>query len=172
MDHMRFQIIAFGGWLYPVAKWLPSSVRHYPAPLLGFSASWCRSFALSLNAPTVLIGFSEGANAVMQITGPSPQVREAIVHSCEWVQYQINFACQYRLFRTIGDTTPTFEKTQWTFGALAESGANATLQDLPFVPFARPTFFERTQLARRKHIFHNVLPYIDQTIKGQPHVHA
>jgi hypothetical protein len=169
---MRFQIIAFGGWLYPIAKWLPSFVRHYPAPLLGFSASWCRSFALQIYKPTILIGFSEGANAAMQIAGHSPQVREAVVHSCEFVTHQVNFACEYRLFRTIGDTTPTFEKTKWTFDGLADSGANATLKDLPFVPFTKPTLFERTQLTRRRHIFHNILPHISETLKGQVHAYA
>jgi hypothetical protein len=166
------QIIAFGGWLYPVSKWLPAFVRHHASPLLGFSANWCRSFALAIDRPTILVGFSEGANAAMQIAGYSPQVREAIIHSCEWVRFQINYACQYRLFRTDGDTTPTHKATQWTFNELAESGARATIQDLPFVPFAKPTFFESRQLARRKHIFHNVLPHISATLKGQVHAYA
>jgi pimeloyl-ACP methyl ester carboxylesterase len=166
------QIIAFGGWLYPIQKWLPAFVRHHAAPLLGFSASWCRSFALAIDRPTILVGFSEGANAAMQVAGHSPQVREAIVHSCEWVRCQANFSCQYRFFRTIGDTTPTFAKTQWTFDAFDAAGVRATIQDLPFVPFASPTFFESRQLARRKHIFHNVLPHISETLKGQIHVYA
>lgn len=162
---MSAQIIAFGGWLYPIAKWLPSFVRHYAAPVLGFSPSWCRDFAWSLKAPAVLIGFSEGANAAMMVAGHAPQARQAIVHSCERIRYQINFACQYRLFRTEGDTTPTFQGTQQVFDHLAVCGAQATLTDLPFVPFAKPTFFESRQLARRKHIFHNVLPAIAEALK-------
>ena len=169
---MAHQFIAFGGWLYPISKWLPSFVRHYPAPLLGFSASWCRDFSYTLKVPTILIGFSEGANAAMMIAGHSSMVKQAIVHSCEWVRYQINFSCQYALFRTVGDTTPTFQGTQRTYKDLADHGAQATGTDLPFVPFAKPTFFERSQLARRKHIFHNILPSLDQVFKGQPHVVA
>lgn len=169
---MAHQYIAFGGWLYPISKWLPSFVRHYSAPLLGFSSSWCRDFAITLKVPTILIGFSEGANAAMMIAGHSPMVKHAIVHSCEWVKYQINFSCRYELFRTEGDTTPTFSGTNLAFRDLGGKGADATLTDLPFVPFARPTFFERTQLARRKHIFHNILPFLDHTLKGQPHVHS
>lgn len=163
---MTYQVIAFGGWLYPIAKWLPSFVRHYASPILGFSAGWCRDFAYTIKTPTILIGFSEGANAAMIVAGHSPMVRQAIVHSCEWVKYQINFSCQYRLFRTTGDTTPTFKETQWTYNDLADRGANATGQDLSFIPFSNPTFFERTQLARRKHIFHNCLPMISDAIKG------
>lgn len=169
---MAHQYIAFGGWLYPISKWLPSFVRHYASPILGFSANWCREFARTIKVPTILIGFSEGANAAIQIASQSHQVRQAIVHSCEFVPVEPRAFCQYRLFRTIGDTTPTFQKTQWTFDAISEQGAVATLTDLPFVPFAKPTFFERTQLARRKHIFHNILPSIDHTLKGQPHVVA
>jgi hypothetical protein len=169
---MAHQFIAFGGWLYPISKWLPSFVRHYPSPLLGFSANWCRDFAYTLKVPTILIGFSEGANAAMMVAGHSPMVKQAVVHSCEWVRYQINFSCKYRLFRTEGDTTPTFAQTQRTYSDLADRGASVIRTDLPFVPFAKPTFFERTQLARRKHIFHNILPFIDRTLKGQPHVIA
>lgn len=157
---MRVQIIAFGGWLYPIAKWLPSFVRHYAAPVLGFSAAWCRSLARSLDRPTILIGFSAGANAVMQVAGHSPMVTEAIVHSCEAKRFDVNLACDYRLFRTEGDTTPTFGGTQATFDSLSDRGAMATIDDLPFVAFAKPTLFESWQLVKRRHIFHNVLPHL------------
>lgn len=166
------QFIAFGGWLYPISKWLPAFARHYSAPLLGFSSSWCRSFALQIDRPTILVGFSEGANAVLQVAGHSPQVRQAIVHSCERKRITANRGCHYRLFATEGDTTPTYRGTHQTFDDLAEAGASVVIQDLPFVPFANPTFFESRQLARRKHIFHNVLPHIDRTLKGLDHVFA
>jgi len=169
---MTHQIIAFGGWLYPVSKWLPSFVRHYASPILGFSFSWCRDFARTLNKPTILIGFSAGATAAMHVAGHSPMVTEAIVHSCEHGNYQVNYHCEYRLFITDGDTTPTQAGTRETFRQLAAAAATADLNVLPFVPFAAPTFFERSQLARRKHIFHNVLPHISDTLKGLPHAFA
>lgn len=169
---MTPQVIAFGGWLYPIAKWLPSFVRHYASPLFGFSVSWCRSLARSIDRPTVLIGFSAGATAAMHVASHSPMIRTAIVHSCEFAKYQIGYLCEYRFFATIGDTTPTRPQTRQTFEDVANRGATATLDYLPFVPFASPTFFERRQLERRKHIFHNVLPRIGPIIERRAHAPA
>lgn len=169
---MSVQIIAFGGWLYPIAKWLPSWVQHYASPILGFSASWCRQVARGLNKPTILIGFSAGANAAMTIAGQSPMVTEAVVHSCESGSYAANPNCSYRLFVTRGDTTPTYVGTLATYEWLRGMGAKAELEVLPMVPFQSPTFFERSQLARRNHIFHNVFPRLTRTLQGLPHVYA
>lgn len=164
---MTTQFIAFGGWLYPIAKWLPSFVAHHASPLFGFSSMWCREFAMSINKPTTLIGFSEGASAAMLIAEHSPMVRQAVIHSCERGPYKPNANCLYRLFCTVGDTTPTLDGTVDTFDSITNRNADATIQFLPFVPFESPTFFERRQLARRKHIFHNVLPHIDHILRGR-----
>jgi hypothetical protein len=157
---MNCQVIAFGGWLYPIAKWLPSWVQHHAAPLFGFSSLWCREFAMAIKKPTTLIGFSAGASAAMLVAGHSPMVRQAVIQSSEARPYQPNAHCRYRLFATVGDTTPTLDGTVETFDHITNRNANASIQFLPFVPFESPTFFERRQLARRCHIFHNVLPHL------------
>jgi len=44
--------------------------------------------------------------------------------------------------------------------AVRDYGSAASFRFLPYVPFENPTFFETRQLARRRHIFHNVVPLL------------
>jgi hypothetical protein len=152
--------IAFGGWMYSIAKWLPLNVRHYNAPLWGFTDRWCQDFASQLRRPVTLIGFSEGANAVMAIAAYSSQVVRAIVHSCEDKKTWINTGCHYSFFATMGDTTPTFDGTVAVARRAMANKAPSDIQFLKYQAFENPTWFERTILAPRKHIFHNVLPHL------------
>jgi len=159
---VRTTIIAFGGYLYPIAKWLPSHVIHYSSPIWGFTRKWCRDFAAALKRPVILIGFSEGANAAMQIAAHSPMVTRAIVHSCEDKPVGFSAACDYRFFATLGDTTPTFDGTVATAKRSLASKSRTDLQFLKFAAFDAPTWFERKILAPRKHVFHNVLPFLTE----------
>lgn len=150
-------VIAFGGWGYAIDKWLPARAIHYPAPLWGFTRNWCREFALGLRRPVILIGFSEGANAAMYVAGHSCMVHRAIVHSCQAKKFPFNSNCDYRLFCTVGDTTPTF---RGTIQVHETATVTTQLQILPYVPFENPTMFERKRLAPRRHVFHNLVPHL------------
>jgi dienelactone hydrolase len=157
---VRTTIIAFGGYLYSIAKWLPSHVIHYSAGAWGFTQRWCRDFSATIREPVTLIGFSEGANAALQVASHSPMVTRAIVHSCEDKPVAFNAACDYRFFATLGDTTPTFDGTIETATRAMKDRVRFQLQFLPRLPFESPTWFERKVLAPRNHIFHNVLPHL------------
>jgi hypothetical protein len=150
------KILALGGWLYPIAKWLPNYVAHINAPTIGFTKSRCAGIAKSIDAPTLLIGFSEGANAAMEIALHSPMVRHVVVHSCEYKGVAFNYNCAYDFFYTRQDRTPTRAGTIRTFRS-ADSRL-ASIHELEYVPFEKPTIFEKRVLAPRFHIFHNVLP--------------
>jgi len=157
--------IAFGGWLYSIAKWLPG-VRHYNSPIRGFTDRWCQDFASRLRRPVTLIGFSEGANAALAIAAYSSHVVRAIVHSCEEKKTSINRGCRYSFFATLGDTTPTFEDTIEVARRALASKAHTDLQFLKYQDFDKPTWFERKILSPKRHIFHNVLPHITDILAG------
>lgn len=157
---MRTKVIAFGGWMYSIAKWLPLRVEHHKSPVWGFTERWCRDFAATLQQPTTLIGFSEGANAAMRIAAHSPMVTTAVVHSCEDKRFAFNPNCYYHFFCTLQDTTPTFDGTIDTAHRAHIERQDYTIKFLEFVPFDKPTWFESSFLEPRSHIFHNVLPHL------------
>jgi dienelactone hydrolase len=157
---VRTTIIAFGGYLYSIAKWLPAHVIHYSSMLWGFTDRWCQNFAMQISQPVILIGFSEGANAALQVASHSPMVTRAIVHSCEDKPVGFNAACDYRFFATLTDLTPTLEGTIATAQRARHGCIRSELTFLPSVAFEKPTWFERKVLAPRNHIFHNLLPYL------------
>ena len=150
--------IAFGGYAYPIAKWLPSSVTHYACPAWGFRDAWCLKLAASIRQPTRLIGFSAGAEAALRVAFYSPHVTDVVFHSGLARFRQFRKECHYRFFVTEGDTTPTNQETLelWFLHAPALS----RYDELDMVPFAKPTLFERWQLEPRNHIFHNCVPYL------------
>jgi hypothetical protein len=153
-------IIAFGGYLYSIAKWLPSYVRHISAGPWGFTHRWCRDFAATITGPVVLVGFSEGANAAMQVASHSPMVRKAIIHSCEDKPVAFNAGCEYQFFCTLQDLTPTLDGTIATASRAMDDRVRYQINFLSFEAFESPTWFERRILTPRKHIFHNVLPFL------------
>jgi len=159
----RNEVVAFGGWLYSIAKWLPEHVRHHSAPLRGFTNRWCESFASKITRPTTVVGFSEGANAAMMVAAYSPMVRLAIVHSCEDKSFEFNRRCDYRFFLTKEDKTPTAEGTRRTAVRASNAQISHELKVLCFEPFESPTLFERKVLTPRFHIFHNVLPQLPKS---------
>lgn len=107
----------------------------------------------------MLIGFSEGANAALEIASQSPMAVLVVVHSCENKPRTFNINCEYRFYYTVQDTTPTRQGTQLTYQNA--HACRASIHGLEYVGFEQPTRFERAVLAKRKHIFHNVLPQIE-----------
>lgn len=160
-------IVAFGGYFYSIAKWLPSHVIHYASPAWGFRQRWCRDFAAALKRPVILIGFSEGANAAMQVAAHSPMVTRAIVHSCEDKPTPFNAACDYRFFVTLSDKTPTLDGTVETALRAMKQKIEYQIQFLSFKPFENPTWFERNILTPKRHIFHNIVPKLDSLFASQ-----
>jgi len=150
--------IAFGGYAYPIRKWLPTSVTHYSCPAWGFRDAWCRKLAASIRQPTRLIGFSAGAEAALRVAFYSPHVTDVVFHSGLARFRQFRPECLYRFFVTKGDTTPTHEETIDLY--LHYSPYSSRIDELPMEPFAKPTLFERWQLIPRNHIFHNCLPHL------------
>ena len=150
---MQLQTIAFGGYAYSIAKWLPKDVVHHSCPWYGFTDARCRKIAREIVEPTKVIGFSAGAEAALRVAWYCPLVREAIIHSVldNFTKYRRD--CVYRFYRTKDDTTPTFQGTLVS-AMLAPSGSS--LKTLDMKDFDNPTWFERTQLQRRNHIFHNL----------------
>lgn len=151
------ELIAFNGFCYSIAKWLPGTAREE------WRWNWNRSKALDFSqeqvSPFVGVGFSDGATALSHIAGNSKFVSDVFLHSPMFERPQVSKLCFYRLFVTIGDTTPTAEGTVDLFEYLIDNGAHVTLMYLPFEGFAEPTMMERF-LSKKKHVFHNLVPQL------------
>jgi len=155
------RIIALNGMLYPLRKWLPSKVE------TPYRWTWREQDADALSAtiqePTALVGFSVGATAAARIALTNPWIKIAYLHSPgNYKGPFIESQCVFRIFRTEGDTTPTFDSSQQLHSSLKQQKdfTSSPLVTLPYVPFKSPTLWERWALARRHHIFHNILPYL------------
>jgi hypothetical protein len=151
------ELIAFNGFCYSIKKWLPSTAREV------WRWNWTKNKALAFAegqvSPFVGVGFSDGATAMSHVAGRSSLITDVFLHSPLFEKPQINRGCFYRLYSTVGDTTPTADGTLDLFDYLADNGAHVTLTYLRFESFVTPTLMERF-LASRKHIFHNLVPQL------------
>lgn len=148
---------------YSIAKFFPSgSVTNFNRPWPGgFSVAWCTRLAMSLDRMTVLVGFSAGASAALITAGLSPYVTHCFAHSPRDRGDRPRKTCEYHLFLTNGDSTPGANQVYDVAKRLRSVGAEVHADyNLPFEQFYKPTWLERTVLTRRRHQFHNCIPFL------------
>lgn len=154
------RLIALNGFFYPISKWLSPQVE------TPYHSNWNQRKAdrlsRTINTPTMIVGFSDGATAAMRIAVTNENIKAAYIHSpMPYTGPILHAPNVMHFFRTHDDTTPTNEGALQNYlriHELQKSGLrDIVLETLPFEPFDRPTLIERLVLARRRHIFHNCL---------------
>ena len=161
---MRYDIYAIGGNKYPIDHMLPDRIRHYAAPMVLIRPMFIRWMAATIRRPSVLIGFSAGANMALEIAGRSRMVEFVFAHSPENKQPPVSRDTFYHVYRTRGDRTPTFAGAAGVREWIAsQTAAVAPLLTLDMDPFPHePSPLEMRVLWPLRHIFHNVLPILRQ----------
>lgn len=158
--------LALSGNMHSLRRYFNNRVTCLDAPTWG-RASWSRRHAMkvaeSITEPTVLIGFSAGATACLDIAAVNYMVHRVYAHSPmdRLTKYP---RCPVTLFVTIGDKTPTNQQTR----EIAWRYRNKLPQPelLPLHPVAPEPIRDLATwtMARRGHQFRNCLPYLPQEI--------
>ncbi len=157
---MRY--LALNGFRHSLGRYFTDGVQ------LAERFNWPEKSAIRLaqtiREPTTLIGFSDGATAALTVANHSTHVRRVIAHSPMFRDEPTRTSAQIYLFRTEGDTTPTFEATDAVFYHLCPFGRDQqrhvqifTLDPLPPLPVRDAA---TAVMKRRNHQFHNALPVI------------
>jgi hypothetical protein len=115
-------------------------------------------FGRHLTAPATLIGFSDGATAAITAAVYSRHVVHVIAHSPMVPRCRLEtLGCPLDLYRTIGDTTPTFRATANLYQLAKLDDVAVSIEDLdPLPPITGRGLILRV-MAARLHQFHNVL---------------
>jgi len=120
-------------------------------------------YAMTIDEPTVLIGFSDGATAALTMANYCPLVRAVYAHSAAFRPEKIVSKAVIHLFHTYGDTATDFRDftnicNQWTGRTTVQSMSLNPLTPLPVRDLA-------TLVMRLKgHQFHNCLPHLPRHI--------
>jgi hypothetical protein len=115
-------------------------------------------FGRHLTAPATLIGFSDGATAAITAAVYSRHVVHVIAHSPMVPRCRLEtLGCPVDLYRTIGDTTPTFDATANLYQLAKLADVAISIEDLdPLPPITGRGLILRV-MAARLHQFHNIL---------------
>ena len=157
------QYIALNGFRHPLNRYFNDKVQCVNE--FDWNTRTISRLSNLIKTPTVLIGFSDGATAVLHIAAVNPHIVIAYAHSPmmparlpQWSQ------TLFRLFRTMGDTTPTFKETEKVFHLMQEQNISvemSSLQPLPALPIRD---FATLVMAWKKHQFHNCIPCLPQEL--------
>lgn len=175
IHHPPPRYLALNGLFYSIAKWLhPTRVTEV------YRHVWTRGKAAALareigsdGRPTVLLGFSSGATAALEVAGRAPNVTEVYAHSPVWRWHTPSRRGPWiHIYGTVGDrlTGPTRRLGSYTcYHAYLAAAPERTLlfQYLPPQPFPEPTRFERLRLAPNNHQFHNCLHLLPKEVLRQ-----
>lgn len=118
------------------------------------------AFANTIKEPTTIIGFSDGATAALTIANNSIHVREVYAHSPMYRNDTIRTRAKIRLFRTRGDTTPTFNNTLRVFDRYQFHPVDVTMLTLPPGPHEPIRDLATLTMWLRNHQFRNCLLYL------------
>lgn len=159
--------LALNGFRHSLGRYFTDGVE------LAERFNWTEKSAIRLaqtiREPTTLIGFSDGATAALTVANHSPHVRRVIAHSPMFRDEPTRTIAQIYLFRTEGDTTPTYQATEAVFRHLLQSDDSSdengpgwglhlcTIDPLPPLPVRDAA---TAVMRRRNHQFHNALPLI------------
>lgn len=163
-----------GAFGYSLAPFLSDRYRFEDAvQWFGFKvdavAEWLRLLATVSGEPIVLVGFSAGANAALEISQQLGAVVEVIAHSPGGGFHPIGYRpdLRVRMFRTIGDRTPSWGGTERMADRYRRSGYPVEFREFQPEPWAdgfRPRWTDWQYRAAQalNHHFHNCLRAIPE----------
>jgi predicted esterase len=157
--------LALNGFRHPLNRYFNNKVECVNK--FNWTYSNAVEYAISnIKEPTVVIGFSDGATAALTMARHSPLVKSVYAHSPMFREESRKLKCRVHLFRTGGDTTPTYHDTWNVYEHLKVSNypVNVTLQTLfpgPHEPIRDLATFT---MWLKNHQFRNCLPHLPQEI--------
>lgn len=162
---LSMRTIAIGGLLYPIDRFLASSVSFHSVRARGQAETLkaIRRAIESDSGPTRLIGFSRGATFAIQLFEDYPQVVEVYAHSAGTLKCPVRRTRgRVQFFRTDGDRMGNvFKATGDLYSAYVKAGLlGVSIDDLPFERIAVPSNPTERLMNLRKHVFHNCLPHL------------
>lgn len=154
------KIYAINGFQYPIQPRMASAILPHVAEY-PYQGNWTprRAALLSdcISEPSILFGFSDGAEAAARIAAKNPNVKVLVIHSIMGAGVVVPKSVEFFAFRTSGDKTPTFDGTRRFF----DQQSHGQLMTLLPSSFDRPkTFIERRVLEPLNHQFHNAMPML------------
>ena len=152
---MRY--FAFNGFGHSLGRYFdPAKVL--PVDRLNWNHRNAEDFGRGLTAPATLIGFSDGATAAITAAVYSPHVVHVIAHSPMVPRCRLEtLDCPVDLYRTIGDTTPTFAATANLYQLAKLADVAISIEDLDPLPPITGRGLILKVMAAKVHQFHNVL---------------
>lgn len=152
---MRY--FAFNGFGHSLGRYFDHN-KVLAVDRLNWNHRNAEDFGRGLTAPATLIGFSDGATAAITAAVYSPHVVHVIAHSPMVPRCRLEtIGCPVDLYRTIGDTTPTFAATGNLYQLAKLADVAISIEDLdPLPPITGRGLILRV-MAAKVHQFHNVL---------------
>ena len=152
------KIYALNGFQYPIQPRMSPGILPYVADY-PYYGNWTprRAALLSdrISEPSILFGFSDGAEAAARIAAKNPNIKILVIHSIMGAGISVPKSVELFAFRTSGDRTPTYDGTKKFF----DQQSHGQLLTLLPSPFPGPkTMVERRFLEPLKHQFHNAIP--------------
>jgi alpha/beta superfamily hydrolase len=148
---------AFNGFGHSLGRYFdPAKVL--PVDRLNWNNRNAEDFGRGLTAPATLIGFSDGATAAITAAVYSPHVVHVIAHSPMVPRCRLEtLDCPVDLYRTIGDTTPTFAATANLYQLAKLADVAISIEDLDPLPPITGRGLILKVMAAKVHQFHNLL---------------
>lgn len=148
---------ALNGFGHSLARYFdPAKVQ--AVDRLNWNHRNAEDFGRGLTDTATLIGFSDGATAAITAAVYSPHVVHVIAHSPMVPRCRLDaIGCLVDLYRTVGDTTPTFAATSHVYQLAKLADVAVSIEDLdPLPPITGRGLILRV-MAAKTHQFHNVL---------------
>ena len=152
---MRY--FAFNGFGHSLGRYFDPS-RVDAVDRLNWNHRNAEDFGRGLTIPATLIGFSDGATAAITAAVYSPHVVHEIAHSPMVPRCRLEtLDCPVDLYRTIGETTPTFAATANLYQLAKLADVAISIEDLDPLPPISGRGLILKVMAAKVHQFHNVL---------------
>lgn len=157
------QYLALNGFRHSLARYFNSQVT--PVDRFNWTTRNASDFARTIDQPTTLIGFSDGATACLTIACHCPYITRVYCHSpMEPPSVKLVGSPVVFLFRTEEDRTPTFDATRAVFDRLKTRGTPLSMMTLPAGPPEPVRDLATFIMRKRNHQFRNCLPYLPQEL--------
>jgi len=148
---------AFNGFGHSLGRYFDPS-RVDAVDRLNWNHRNAEDFGRGLTIPATLIGFSDGATAAITAAVYSPHVVHEIAHSPMVPRCRLEtLDCPVDLYRTIGETTPTFAATANLYQLAKLADVAISIEDLDPLPPISGRGLILKVMAAKVHQFHNVL---------------
>jgi len=157
------QYIALNGFRHPLNRYF-NLVKVQCVNEFDWNNKTINKLNALIKTPTILIGFSDGATAALHISAINPNIQVVYAHSPMIPDIlPTRPTLNIWLYRTKGDTTPTYKNTLRIHDLLTDSPVLyhdiKTLNPLPHLPIRD---LATLVMAWKKHQFHNCIPHLPQ----------